>query len=119
MFDITNLPDELTREIFYFFDINLFYNLTLQNKKYLKIKNDKKFWNLYSEKINYHIELNNFNEYEVLYDDPIYGIYHINKHKLKHFINNFDWSRRWINNPVINKFGYNDTYAKQIVIEIM
>ena len=79
MFDITNLPDELTREIFYFFDINLFYNLTLQNKKYLKIKNDKKFWNLYSEKINYHIELNNFNEYEVLYDDPIYGIYHINK----------------------------------------
>ena len=60
-----------------------------------------------------------FNEYEVLYDNPIYGIYHINKIKLKHFIYSFDWSRRWINDKVINKYGYNDTYAKQLVIEIM
>ena len=119
MFDITNLPDEIIREIFYYFDLNLFYKLTLQNKKYLKLKNDTTFWNIYSKKTNYHIKLDNFNEYEVLYDDPIYGIYHINKIKLKHFIYSFDWSRRWINDKVINKYGYNDTYAKQLVIELM
>ena len=119
MFDITNLPDEITSEIFYYFDLNLFYKLTLQNKKYLKLKNDTTFWNLYSENTKYHIKLDNFNEYEILYDHPIYGIYHINKPKLKHFIYSLDWSRRWINDKVINKYGHNDTYAKQLVIEIM
>ena len=119
MFDITNLPEEIIKEIFCFFDLNLFYKLTLQNKEYLKLKTDSKFWNFYSEKICYHVKLNNLNEYEVLYDDPIYGIYHINKIKLKHFIYSFDWSRRWINDKVINKHGYNDTYAKQLVLEIM
>ncbi len=119
MFDITNLPEEIIKEIFCFFDLNLFYKLTLQNKKYLKLKNDTTFWNFYSENTKYHVRLDNFNEYEVLYDDPLYGIYHINTIKLKHFINSFDWSRRWINEPVFNKYGYKDTYAKQLIIEIM
>ena len=47
MFDITNLPEEIIKEIFCFFDLNLFYKLTLQNKEYLKLKTDKAFWNFY------------------------------------------------------------------------
>ena len=79
-----------------------------------EIKNNTLFWSL----INKDIPIYSFEEYKIMYINPIYGLYHINQYEFNRYLENCKWAQKWLQKTIINKYQYNDIYAKELVKDL-